>query len=133
MGPMDTSPAFQRAVREIREHILRSDGLPVPDEKREVLADYELRAAAPDQESVTFEADVRVRAEEGGDSPELRQRTVEITPQVMVDSPDGMRFFAGWNDVGRIFVVWFTDDSLTAIRERIDDRHEPTSRENEQT
>ena len=129
---MDTSPAFQRALREIREHILRSDGLPVPDEKREVLGDYELRAAAPDQESVTFDVDVRVRSEEGSDSPDMRQRSVEITPQVMVDSPDGMRFFAGWNDVGRIFVVWFTDDSLEAIRERLEDRREPSNRENEQ-
>lgn len=129
---MDTSPPFQHALREIREHILRSDGLPVPDEKREVLGDYELRAAAPDQESVTFDVDVRVRSEEGSDSPDVRQRSVEITPQVMVDSPDGMRFFAGWNDVGRIFVVWFTDDSLEAIRERLEDRREPSNRENDQ-
>lgn len=129
---MDTSPAFQRALREIREHILRSDGLPVPDEKREVLGDYELRAAAPDQESVTFDVDVRVRSEDGSDSPDVRRRTVEITPQVMVDSPDGMRFFAGWNDVGRIFVVWFTDDSLDAIRERLENRREATTQENDQ-
>ena len=129
---MDTSPAFQRALREIREHILRSDGLPVPDEKREVLGDYELKAAAPDQESVTFDVDVRVRSEEGSESPDVRQRSVEITPQVMVDSPDGMRFFAGWNDVGRIFVVWFTDDSLEAIRERLEERREPSNRENDQ-
>ncbi len=116
---MDTSPDFQRALREIREHILRSEGLPVPDEKREVLADYDLRAASPDQEAVTFEVEVRVRSEAGDDSPDRRRRTVEITPQVMVDSPGGMRFFAGWNDVGRLFVVWFTDDSLAAVRERI--------------
>lgn len=118
---MDSSPEFQRALREIREHILRSEGLPVPDEKREELGDYELRAAAPDQEAVTFEVDVRVRSEDADDSPNRRRRTVEITPQVVVDSPDGMRFFAGWNDVGRVFVVWFTDDSLAAVRERIDD------------
>ena len=129
---MDTSPAFQRALREIREHILRSDGLPVPDEKREVLADYELRAAAPDQESVTFEVDVRVRSEDGADSPDVRRRAVEISPRVVVDSPDGMRFFAGWNDVGRIFVVWFTDDSLDAIRERLEERRQPITRENDQ-
>lgn len=116
---MDTSPDFQRALREIREHILRSEGLPVPDEKREVLADYDLRAADPDQEAVTFEVEVRVQSEAGNDSPDRRRRTVEITPQVMVDSPGGMRFFAGWNDVGRVFVVWFTDDSLAAVRERI--------------
>ncbi len=129
---MDTSTDFQRALREIREHILRSDGLPVPDEKRQELADYELRAAAPDQEAVTFGVDVRVQSEDGSDSPDVRQRTVEISPQVMVDSPDGLRFFAGWNDVGRIFVVWFTDDSLGEIEERIDDRREPTTQEHDQ-
>lgn len=126
---MDTSPDFRRALREIREHILRSEGLPVPDEKREVLADYELRAAAPDQEAVSFDVDLRVRSEDGRDAPERRSRTVEITPQVMVDSPDGMRFFAGWNDVGRIFVVWFTDESLDAIRQRIDDGRTETQQE----
>lgn len=118
---METSPEFDRALREIREHILRSEGLPVPDEKRERLADYELRAAAPDEESVAIDVDVRVRSAEESSGSVRRRRTVEITPQVMVDSPDGMRFFAGWNDVGRVFVVWFTDDSLDAIRRRIED------------
>lgn len=128
---MDTSPAFQRALREIREHILRSEGLPVPDEKRREMAEYELRAAAPDRESVTFEVDVRVRSEDGRQTPARRQRTVEITPRVMVDSPDGMRFFAGWDDVGRIFVVWFTDDSLDAVRERLEDLPGPVAKEND--
>lgn len=118
---METSPEFRRALREIREHILRSEGLPVPDEKRETLADYELRAAAPDREAVEVEVDVRVRSEDEGESPRRRRRQVDITPQVMVESPEGMRFFAGWNDVVRVFVVWFTDDSLTAIRQRLEE------------
>lgn len=117
---METSPEFHRALREIREHILRSEGLPVPDEKRETLAGYELRAAPPDREAVEVEVDVRVRSEDEGETPPRRRRTVEITPQVMIDSPDGMRFFAGWNDVVRVFVVWFTDDSLAAVRDRLE-------------
>lgn len=116
---MDTTPEFRRALREIREHILRSEGLPVPDEKRETLAEYELRAAGPDREAVAVDVDVRVRSERDDDAPRRRRRAVEITPQVMVQSPDGMRFFAGWNDVGRTFVVWFTDESLREIRERL--------------
>lgn len=114
---MTASPQLHRALREIREHMLRSESFPVPDEKRETLAEYELRGARPDQEAVTVDVDVRVRTEDGHDS---RRRQVEITPRVVVDSPDGMRFFAGWNDVGRVFVVWFTDESLDAIRRRLD-------------
>lgn len=117
---METSPEFRRALREIREHILRSEGLPVPDEKRETLAEYDLRAAGPDEEAVPVDVDVRVRSEDEGPSPPTRRRTVEITPRVMVDSPGGMRFFAGWNDVVRVFVVWFTDDSLASIRDRLE-------------
>lgn len=116
---METSPQMRRAVREIREHILRAGSLPVPDEKRETLAEYDLRAAGPGEESVAVDVEVRVRSEGESGAPTRRSRVVEISPRVVVESPDGLRFFAGWNDVGRTFVVWFTDDSLRAIRDRI--------------
>lgn len=103
--------------------MLRSPDFPVPEEKRERLADYELRAARPDRESVSIEVGVRVRTDQGS-GPGRRRRSVEITPQVMAESPEGLRFFAGWNDVGRVFVVWFTDDSLEAIEDRLDEEIE---------
>lgn len=120
---MEPSPELQRALREIREHMLRSRDFPVPEEERGTLAEYELRPARPDQEAVSIEVDVRVRAEDAS-GPRRRRREVEITPQVMVESPGGLRFFAGWNDVGRVFVVWFTDESLDAIGERLDEEIE---------
>lgn len=117
---MNVDSKLHRALREIREHMLRSRDFPVPEEERERLADYELRAAAPDREAVSVGVDVRVRSEGEGEA-RRRRREVDITPQVMVESPDGLRFFAGWNDVTRVFVVWFTDESLDAIANRLDE------------
>lgn len=115
---MELDEAARETLRAVRRQILDSPDFPVPEERRPRLADYELRAAGPDRPSVSLEVEV-VRGGIGGDegAVETVERSVELTPQVLAESPRGLRYFVAWNDVARVFVIWLTPRSLAALRD----------------
>lgn len=115
---MELDEGARETLERIRQEVLGSPDFPVPEERRSRLADYELRAAGPDRPSVALQVEV-VKGGIGGDGEagDTADRTVELTPQVMVESPRGLRYFVAWNDVARVFVIWFTPRSLAALRD----------------
>lgn len=115
---MELDPEGRERLEEVRRRILRSPDLPVPEEKRSRMTEYRLRAAGPDQASVELAVEV-VKGGIGrdGGAEETVDRAVELTPQVVVDSPGGLRYFAAWNHVARAFVIWLTPRSLEALRD----------------
>lgn len=115
---MELDEAARETLEAVRRQILDSADFPVPEDRRPRLADYELRAAGPDRPSVSLEVEV-VRGGIDGDEEgvETVERSVELTPQVLVESPRGLRYFVAWNDVARVFVIWLTPRSLAALRD----------------
>lgn len=119
-GPdgMELDEGARETLEEIRREVLASPDFPVPEERRPRLADYELRAAGPDRPSVSLQVEVvRGGIRDDGAAGETVERAVELTPQVLVESPGGLRYFVAWNHVARVFVVWFTPRSLAALRD----------------
>lgn len=120
----DTSP-IEDALAEIRDHILSAEGFPLSGDQRERLREYDVRLAMPDERAVDVEVEVEVhRKEEESvepreEAPPRRLESVEITPTVVAESPSGLRFFAGWNHVAELVVVWCTDDSLEALEREV--------------
>lgn len=109
---------MEEALERIRREVLRSPDLPLSDEHRERIARYSLQAAGPNENSVSLEVEVvRGGVSEEGSPEETVRRTVELTPQVVAESPGGLRYFVAWNHVARTFVVWFTPRSLASLRD----------------
>lgn len=100
-----------------RRAILRSPDLPMPREERERTVRYELRVAGPEEASVPLEVDVVQGGLDGdGEAAETVPREVELTPQIVAESPGGIRLFAAWNHVARTFVIWLTPDARRSLR-----------------
>lgn len=119
----DASP-IEDALEEIRDHILSAEGFPLSGEQRERLREYDVRLAMPDERAVNVEVEVEVHGEEAdsdapSELPQRRLQNVEITPTVVAESPSGLRFFAGWNHVAELLVVWCTDGSLEALEREV--------------
>lgn len=101
----------------VRLAILRSPDLPMPRQERDRAAGYELRVAGPDDASVPLEVEVVRGGIDGGDGDvETVQREVELTPQIVAESPGGVRLFVAWNHVARTFAIWLTPDARRALR-----------------
>lgn len=116
--PMELDDDAREALEEVRRRILRSPDLPVTAEQRSRMTGYRLRAAGPDQASVELEVEVVRGGIEGNrGAEETVDREVELTPQVVAESPGGLRYFAAWNHVARTFVIWLTPRSLEALRD----------------
>lgn len=116
--PMELNEEGRETLEDVRRRILRSPDLPVTEDERSRMTGYRLRAAGPDQASVALEVEVvRGGIEGNGGAGETVDREVELTPQVVAESPGGLRYFAAWNHVARTFVIWLTPRSLEALRD----------------
>lgn len=115
---MELDEDGRQTLEAVRRRILETPDFPVPPEDRARLADYSLRVAGPDQASVSVEVDVvRGGIDTDEADPETVARKVELTPQVLAESPGDLRYFAAWNHVARVFVIWLTPRALAALRD----------------
>ena len=116
-GPLKLDDDLMDRLEAVRLAILRSPDLSMPQQERDRAARYELRIAGPDVASVPLEVEVVRGGIDGGDGDiETVQREVELTPQIVAESPGGVRLFVAWNHVARIFVIWLTPDARRALR-----------------
>ncbi len=115
---MELDEEGRQALETVRRRILETPDFPVPPEDRARLADYRLRVAGPGQASVYVEVDVvRGGIDADEDERETVARQVEMTPQVLAESPGDLRYYAAWNHVARVFVIWLTPRALAALRD----------------
>lgn len=115
---LEIDDGVRETLEQVRREVLDSPDFPVPEERRDRLAEYELRAAGPDSPAVSLQVEVvRGGLQGDGAAADTVERSVELTPQVLVESPDGLRYFVAWNDVARVFVIWLTPRSLAALED----------------